>query len=365
MQIEAMVIREKSGPFIRQTVELEAPRAGEVLVRLVATGMCHTDLAIAAQHVPYPFPAVLGHEGAGLVELVGPGVSHVSPGDPVVLTFSACGHCLNCESGHDAYCHEFRALNLSGKRADGSSPLKEGDAPLAGMFFGQSSFATHAIARAAGVVKVRADAPLELLGPLGCSIQTGAGAMLNVLKPAPDAVVAIVGVGAVGMAALMGARILGCKTIIAVDRVDSRLETARALGATVTVNATSGSLSDAAAPFSGLDVVFDTTGNEAVAKEAISRLRPNGVFALVGGAKPGARVEVELSYLVAGRKIMGISEGDAQPATFIPQLVDYYLEGRLPLEKIVRFYELDQINQAAADSLSGEAIKPILHMPKG
>jgi aryl-alcohol dehydrogenase len=363
MRTVAMTIEEKSGPFVRRELELDRPREDEVLVRMVATGMCHTDLAIAAQHIPYPLPAVLGHEGAGIVEEIGSGIGHVSKGDHVVLSFGACGHCLNCTYGHGAYCHHFRDLNLSGKRIDGSSPLRDAHGPVAGLFFGQSSFATHVIARGTSVVKVRADAPLELLGPLGCSIQTGVGAMLNVLKPVPDSIVVIIGTGAVGMAAIMGARLLGCKTIVAVDRVTSRLEIALGLGALIAIDVGTGSLTDRVRSLGGVDIVFDTTGNVAAASEAIALLRPNGSFALVGGAKAEARIEVSLAYLVAGRKIMGIQEGDSRPATFIPYLTDLHLSGQLPFERIVRYYEFNDINRAAADSLSGLTIKPIIRMP--
>lgn len=359
--IEALVVEEAGGPFLEKSLTLDEPGPGEVLVKILATGICHTDLAIVNQRVPFPLPAVLGHEGSGYVVKAGPGVDHVKEGDPVVLSFDHCGGCVNCSNHHEAYCHEFFALNLKGCRRDGSSPISNGK-PVGSMFFGQSSFATHAIASARSVVKVRADAPLELLGPLGCGVQTGAGAMLNVLKPAPNSVVAITGTGGVGLSAVMAAKVLGCETIIAVDKAQSRLTLAAQLGASHTVDAADKSLSEVCSELGGADVVFDTTGSPEVAKEAIGLLRPNGVFSFVGGAKAEDTITVAMPYLVAGRKIMGISEGDSTPSKFIPELVDLFMDGKFPFDQLVKFYDASEINDAVADTLSGKAVKPIIRM---
>lgn len=358
MEIAAHVVEETNGSFVSRRLELGPPRDNEVLVRIVATGMCHTDLAIAAQYSPFPLPAVLGHEGAGVVEAVGPSVSHVEPGDHVVLTFASCGRCMNCAAHHEAYCLSFRERNFAGRRDDGSTPF-ESDT-VSGFFFGQSSFAEYALADASSVVKVRKDAPLEMLGPLGCGIQTGAGAMLNVLKPLPDAIVVVTGVGAVGVAAIMGARILGCRTVIAVDRVAGRLELAGRCGATRTVDTSREDLGAVLDTLGGVDVAFDTSGSPDLARLLVPRLRFNGSFAHVGGGPRDATLEIPLPFLVPGRKIMGITEGDAHPPEFIPKLVDLLMDGKLPLQEVVRFYSPADINQAVADSKSGATIKPII-----
>ena len=357
LEIQAQIVEKPHGPFVKRTLRLGAPRENEVLVRLVATGICHTDLAIAAQYAPFPLPAVLGHEGAGIVEQVGPGVAHVAKGDNVVLTFAACGDCLNCESDHDAYCHEFGKLNLAGHRADGTTPFEE---DIAGFFFGQSSFADYAVVNAASLVKVRDDVDLRLLGPLGCGVQTGAGAILNVLKPHPQSVVVVCGVGAVGAAGIMAAKLRSCHTIVAVDRVGSRLDIARQLGASLVVDTSTEDLSAVIDSLGGVDVAFDTTGNPDLIHMLIEKLRSNGTFAFVGGSPRDAKVSVPLPFLVPGRKIMGITEGDSHPATFIPHLVDLYAEGRLPLELISKCYPFDEMENAVNDARSGVTIKPIL-----
>ena len=240
MNVTAAVVRDQEQPFEIEELELEKPRAGEVLVRVVATGMCHTDLIVRDQWYPVPLPVVLGHEGAGIVERVGEGVTKLEPGDHVVLTFASCGRCANCLRGKPTYCLQFFGLNFGGARLDGSNALgKEGE-PVHDRFFGQSSFATYAIATERNAIKVRDDTPLELLGPLGCGIQTGAGGVMNSLAPEAGTSMAIFGAGAVGMSAVMAARIVGCATVVAIDIIPERLELARELGATHTIDANEG-----------------------------------------------------------------------------------------------------------------------------
>lgn len=260
MKIKAAVAREIHGALTVEDVELAEPREDEVLVRLVATGICHTDLAIVDQIMPLPLPFVLGHEGAGIVERVGSAVSGIAPGDHVVLAFDTCGACAPYSDDHPAYCQQYPLLNFFGRRPDGSVTIADAAGePLNANFFGQSSFATHAIAHPRNTVKVRGDAPLELLGPLGCGLSTGAGTVLNVLKPGPDMTIAVFGTGAVGMAALMAAKLMGAGRIIAVDRVASRLALARELGATDTIDTSSQDLGEALAVLGGIERGVDTT----------------------------------------------------------------------------------------------------------
>lgn len=234
----AAVVESGGAPFTLTAVELAEPGPHEVLVRVVATGLCHTDLGAASGGLPFPLPGVLGHEGAGVVEEVGSAVTGVVPGDHVVLSFTSCGDCRNCRGGHPAYCATWLPLNLiGGRRADGSSTISRDGEPLGGHFFGQSSFAERALVDERSLVKVDPDVPLESIAPLGCGVQTGVGAVWNVLKPRLGDTIVVLGAGAVGLSAVMAAALTPATRIIAVDRVAERLSLAEELGATHTVNA--------------------------------------------------------------------------------------------------------------------------------
>ena len=292
MEITAAVVRQKGGPFAQERLQLDSPRADEVLVRIVATGMCHSDLVIVHQQYPLPLPWVLGHEGAGVVEQVGAAVSHVKPGDHVVLSFASCGECHNCQDHQPAYCDAWFALNTAGARRDGAATIKAADgSPVNGCFFGQSSFASHSLAHKSNVVKVPKDAPLHMLGPLGCGIQTGAGAVLNVLKPREGSSIAIFGTGAVGLAAQMGAAIAGCGTIVAVDLVPSRLELARSLGATHVINAAETNAVEALLAMGGMDFTVEAVGSPTVVDAAVKSLRPAGRARFLALQRPASRCQ--------------------------------------------------------------------------
>jgi aryl-alcohol dehydrogenase len=358
--IKAAVMRAPHQPFVIESAQLDSPRANEVLVQLVATGICHTDVAIVDQILPLPAPFVLGHEGAGIVAEVGPDVTGLAPGDHVVLAYSSCGVCDQCGDGHPAYCDAAPLLNFAGRRPDGSVTITDArNEPLNASFFGQSSFATYSIAAARNVVKVADDAPLEYLGPLGCGLMTGAGTVLNVLKPKPQSTLVIFGIGAVGFAALFAAKLLGVERIVAVDRVQSRLDLARELGATQTVNGAETDLAAALAALGGIDYALDTTGAPKVVETAIGALKVRGELALIG-ASPDKAMTTDIMHLINGRVIRGVVEGDADPQTFIPMLVDRFLAGGFPIDKLTAFYSFDDINDAVADAVSGRVIKPIL-----
>lgn len=364
MKITAAVIRQHDQPYSLEQLELAEPRAGEVLVRIAGVGMCHTDVLPRVPEIPMPRPIVCGHEGAGTVEAVGPGVTAVSPGDHVVLSFDSCGVCANCRLGHPAYCGTFMVRNLSGYDVDGTTCLTTSDGErIAGRWFGQSSFATHCIATERNVVKVDDDLPLESLGPLGCGLQTGAGSVLVAMRAQPGTSIAVFGTGAVGLAAVMAARVAGCTTVIGVDLNDARLELAAELGATHTLD---GAEPDLAARITeltgdGVQYAFDTTGVPSVIVAAVSALRPTGVCGLVGVQTSPLTIEPNL--LAYGRNIMGILEGDAVPQVFIPQLVALWRRGRFPFDRLVRTYPLAQIDDAEEASLSGEVVKPVLVPP--
>jgi aryl-alcohol dehydrogenase len=360
MKIRAAVVRDPSGTFTIEDLDVEDPRDDEVLVRVAAVGMCHTDLAM--RHGRVPQPAVLGHEGAGVVERVGARVTKVHAGDHVVVTFLSCGHCSTCQRGLPSYCENGIACNFAAARLDGSNGLRRGSEVIHGHFFGQSSFATHALASERNVVKVRKDVPLELLGALGCGLTTGAGAVLNSVDSRFRQSIAVFGAGAVGLGAIMAARLAGYTTVIAVDVKPNRLAVARELGASHTIDA---STTDPVAEVRritgrGADYTIEASGRPDVLAQAVDCLALLGVCGVIGGAPPGTKVTLDVTRILFGRAVRGILGGDSIPDVFIPKLVELYVSGRFPLDRLITYYPLDQINQAAADSLSGVAIKPVL-----
>ncbi len=363
--VRAAVVRQKGGPFAIEQLQLEGPRADEVLVRVIATGMCHTDMVVRDQVYPVPQPIVLGHEGAGVVEKVGAGVVKVRPGDHVVLTFMSCGRCRLCEQGRPSNCENFNAHNFSGGRADGTGSLRDDRGSIHDHFFGQSSFSTFAVANERNVVKVPKEAPLELLGPLGCGIQTGAGAVMNALKIGHGASFAAFGAGAVGLSAVMAARAVGATTIIAVDVVPPRLALAKEIGATHTVNAGERDAVAAVKEITGGGVQFslETTAIPLVVRQAVDALGVRGTCGIVGAAPPGTDINIDVTeFMQMAKTIYGIIEGDSVPDIFIPQLIDLFLQGRFPFDKLTKFYPFERINEAARDSERGLTVKPIIRI---
>ncbi|MFE3578397.1 NAD(P)-dependent alcohol dehydrogenase [Streptomyces vinaceus] len=361
MKIEAAVLRGASAPYAIEPVELAPPGPGQVLVRIVGAGFCHTDMLPRTAGFMARPPLITGHEGAGIVEEVGPGVTGIAPGAHVVLSFDSCGACRNCLGGHPAYCEHFLRLNLTGSGRDGAGPATDRHGqPVAARWFGQSSFATHALASARSLVEVEKDLPLELLGPLGCGVQTGAGAILLALRAGAGSSVVVFGAGGVGLSAVMAARVAGAATIVAVDLHESRLSLARELGATATVH---GGDDDIVAQLreltrGGTQYALDTTGNPAVISTAVEALRATGTVGLVGS--PSRPLTLSPAALTQGKNVKGILEGDAVPQLFIPQLLELWRQGRFPFDRLVRTYPLSAINEAERDSVAGTTIKPVL-----
>jgi aryl-alcohol dehydrogenase len=285
------------------------------------------------------------------------------------MSFLVCGHCPSCAEDAPAYCHQFGMLNVSGRRGDGSSALTLDGEAVGGHFFGQSSFATYSVANERNVVKVREDAPLELLGPFGCGLQTGAGAIFNSLTPKAGQSLVVLGGGAVGLAAVMAGKIVGCNPIILSEPREERRALALELGATEVVDPLG--IEDLAAWIrertgGGADCIFDTSGHTAVIEAAISALAPRGSLGLVAQHSMEQRASFNLIELIStGRTIRGIVEGDSDPDTFIPLLIDYFMEGRFPADRLVKFYEFEQLNQALEDQHAGRAIKPIVRIATG
>jgi aryl-alcohol dehydrogenase len=364
VQITAAVAREHDAPFTIEQLDLDPLRHNEVRVRMVATGICHTDVLVRDGIYPTPLPAVLGHEGAGVVEEVGDSVVSVAPGDHVVLAAAYCGRCKRCRNGQMAYCENLMAADFGGRRPDGSTSLGKNGEAISSHFFGQSSFATYANVVEESIVRVDKDIPLEHLGPLGCGINTGAGTVLNELQPEIGSSLVVFGTGAVGCAAVMAARVADCATIVAVDIHDSRLELARQLGATHIINSRTENVAERLRDMtggSGVDYVVDTTGIPALLRQAAEALGVRGTVALVGAAKPGTEVSFEIgASLVKGWTFKTVVQGSSVPQVFIPRLIQLWKEGRFPFEKLVTDYALDDINQGFADSKSGKTIKPVI-----
>ncbi len=360
----AAVLREAGGKFLIEDVSVAAPRDDEVLVRIVGVGVCHTDL-VCRDAFPIPLPMVLGHEGSGVVEAVGSKVTKVKPGDHVVLSFNSCGQCPSCADKHPANCTQFLGLNFAGVRlTDGSSPLSQGDAPIHSLFFGQSSFSTYAVAREVNTVPVSKNVPLEILGPLGCGVQTGAGAAINSMKVGPNDTIAVFGGGSVGLSAVMGAKAMDAKIIIVVEPNAERRALAKVLGATHAFDPRDGSDVVAAireASGGGVRYALDTTGIPPVIRQAIDSVVAGGKMGLIGMSPPDAAIPVTLSDLLTkGVTIQPIIEGDADPQVFIPQMIALYQAGKFPFDKLVTKFPFSQINEAAHASETGAAIKPVL-----
>lgn len=354
-KIQAAVLRRKGGPLKIESLELEGPRDDEVLVRIIATGICHTDIDFCDDWDGAANPVVLGHEGAGIVEQVGKGVKDVKRGDHVVLSYQSCGRCRQCRSGHPTDCEYFYEANFGFGRLDGSNALQRSG--VSGHFFGQSSFATHALATERNLVKVPKDLPLEVLAPLGCGMQTGASTVMNSLEVPDRASIAIFGTGAVGLAAVMAARIVGANPIIAVDINPVRLELALELGATHAVDNRHDDVISRITGItgSGVDYVLEITGNPKMHQLAIDILNPYGTLALI--ATPGGT-----DVLPDGRKTLSIIQGDAVPQHFIPKLIALYQAGQFPIDRLEKFYGFSEINHAIADARHGHTIKPVLRI---
>ncbi|MDH3683059.1 MAG: NAD(P)-dependent alcohol dehydrogenase [Acidimicrobiia bacterium] len=361
----AAVLRSPDAPFALETLDLDEPRPGEALVGLVASGMCHTDLSMREPFRPTPYPVVLGHEGSGRIEAVGPGVTDLEVGQPVVLSYTSCGRCRFCLRGEPNYCQSIWALNTPCCRPDGSTALADEAGPVGSHFFGQSSFATHAVVPRSSIVPVTDDAPLELLGPLGCGVQTGAGAVLNVLGPEPGDSLVVFGCGAVGLSAVLAATVAGCDPIIGVDIHDSRLETAARLGATHTINGGHDDLVAALLDVSpgGVDYSFDAAGAPSTLEAAVECLAHRGTCGFVAAGGPDHTVKISPRHLLSGRTITGILEGDSVSPVFIPQLIELHRRGRFPFDELITTYPLADINEAEAASRSGDVFKPVLLMP--
>lgn len=365
IKIRAAVTHSPEAPYSIEEVELKQPQAGEVLVKIVASGLCHTDEF--GKTIGLPMPLVLGHEGAGIIEKVGENVTGFEVGDHVAFSFATCGHCRNCLSGLPAYCENFNRINFGGISPDGTTKLYQHGKPMS-MFFGQSSFAQYATMNTRNIVKVDKDVDLAMVAPFGCGIQTGAGAVLNAIKPNVDDSIAVFGCGAVGMSAIMAAKVAGCKQIIAVGGNVKSLELAKELGATDIVNRKElpegVTISEAVQELSngGVNYAIDTSGNGNMIKNAIQGTAYHGTIVVLAPTGKLENFDVGTEILMMTRTLKACYEGDSIPQVFIPQLVQLYKEGRFPVDKIIAKYPFEQIETARNDSSAGKVIKAVVVM---
>lgn len=366
MKIKAAVTHTSGAPFQIEEIELAPPQKHEILVKITACGVCHTDEAAQHQFIPVPLPAVLGHEGSGIVEAVGDDVTEFQVGDRVGISFGFCGHCHNCMTAHQHACENFNAINFGGVQPDGTTRLSTLDGKPIATFFGQSSFASHVVVNESSAVKVPySDIDLALIAPIGCGIQTGAGAVLNRLKPEFNATIAVFGCGTVGMSAIMAAKIAGCDKIIAVGGNPASLELAKELGATHTINRKEvddivgiirNEITDG-----GVNYAIDTSGVPDFVKKALASCRFMGTCVVLG-ATGDVTFNIQNELMGDAKSLIGIVEGDSIPKVFIPQLLNYYRQGKFPFDKLIKFYPFEQINEAFAESHSGKCIKAVLRM---
>ena len=361
MQTRAAVVEGQGQPFTMAEVELEAPRDDEVLVRMVATGLCHTDITMGHFLPAEMFPNVFGHEGAGIVEEVGAGVRGLEAGDHVVMSFRSCRDCAKCRAGLVGYCDQTLLLNYMGMRMDGSMPISRDGSQVFGNFFGQSSLAAHALAYADNCVKVDPELDLTLVAPYGCGFQTGAGTVLNVIRPAKDDSLVVYGVGAVGLAAIAAAAAEGVESITAVDPLAARRSAAEKLGATTVDPA---AVEDVVARVreltgGGAAYAIDTTAIPEVVKQAQQALGVRGTLVTLGlGAEEYALDAIDL--LQGGKTVKASVEGDSDPQEMVPRLIGMRAAGTFPMDDLVTTYPADQINEAVADVTSGAVVKPVL-----
>lgn len=371
-QIRAGVVEKVGAPFSYIDLEVDDPGPGEILVRVVASGVCHTDANTRSGDMPLPLPGVLGHEGAGIVEAVGPGVETPAVGDHVILGWPYCGACRNCLDGEPRYCRSIApalvgGVRFTGEKAGTSGYRRLDGTPVSGHFFGQSSFATYSLALARQAVVIPDDVPLEIAGPLACGIATGAGAVLNTARPRVGESVVIFGSGAVGLAAIMAARNTPATTIVAVDVHPSRLDLAERYGATHTVDAAD--TADVVAAVQRIvggtaDHALDCTGVIPVVEQVIDTVGMLGTAVLIGGAPAGATFTADHFRTLFGKRIVGTLGGSGRSDRLIPALLALWRQGRFPFDELISTFAFEDVEGALEASHRGEVIKPVVTMPE-
>lgn len=342
-------------------VQLKELDADELLIKIVGTGVCHTNLNVLHQHTPTPTPIVLGHEGAGIVEKVGSAVTEFEVGDHVVVSFNYCGQCANCLQGVPSACEQFFHYNFGTSMETVNSKLVDGERKIANLF-GQSSLATYCVANIRNTVKIEDKTiDLSILGPLACGIQTGAGTVLNKLKPNVNEAIIIFGCGSVGLSAVMGAKLANCQTIIAIDVQDERLKVAKKLGATHVINGRDTDVVKEIQQITngGAHYAIESSGVADVVLQAIRSVRALGTIAVVG-ASGNLEFHIHDELIPMNKTLVGVVEGQSVPKLFIPELIQYYKEGKFPFDQLIKKYEMHELEQAVQDMETGKTIKPVI-----
>ena len=358
MKTTAAVLRAPDAPFTIEDVQLRGLGENEVLVQIVAAGMCPTDFVARRPPFTADGPIIVGHEGAGIVVDTGSSVDRVRRGDRVVITYNFCGVCPRCRAGDVGACARLIDVNIGAALGDASATGSDGE-PISARWFGQSSFSSHVIAAEDAVVVIDDDVPFEIVAPFGCGFTAGAASILVALSVTADTSLIVFGAGAVGLAAVMAARSVGARRIVAVDRDEGRLNLARELGASEIVRADGFPIRSVLLglePY-GFDVAFDTTGAGAVLLDAIATVRVGGTVGTVGVQHDEL---VLRDNALDGKTLTSILGGGVTAREMIPRLVGMWRDGDLPVEKLITYFPLHHINEAEHASRSGTAVKPVL-----
>jgi NDMA-dependent alcohol dehydrogenase len=364
MKTRAAVLYETNRPFEVEVLDLEPPHAGEVLVKVAAAGVCRSDWHLVTGATRHPLPVVPGHEGAGVVEAVGAGVTRVAPGDPVVLNWAPnCGRCFYCLHDRPSLCATYTEPVWAGTMMDGTPRLSKDGRPVY-HYCALACFAEYAVVPQESCVPLRVEVPLPVGALIGCAVTTGVGAVLNTARVRAGSSVAVFGVGGVGLSAVMGAHLAGAVPLLAIDTVAARADVAQALGAThfLTAGADTVAAIRDRTDGRGADYVFDATGLPAVQEQCLEAARPGGTVVLAGLAPMGSATNLPGAILTRQEKtVTGTYYGSAHPARDFPRYADLYLQGKLDLDRLIsRTYTLDQINDAYVDLVAGKLTRGVV-----
>lgn len=358
----AAILREPQGEMCLEAVELDELRNGEILVKVEASGICHTDAKFRAV---VPLPAVFGHEGTGIVEETGEGVTGIKPGDRVIMSYAFCGSCPCCQDDKPYLCEKGQELSFSGKREDGSPTMRLGGEAISAAFFQQSSFASHSITLAKTVVPLATDLPPEMLAAIPCGVQTGAGTITNTFQVRQGESVIVFGAGTVGLSAVMAAKMIGAGTIVCIDRIESRLDKAMELGATHVLNIDDGEIPSRVRTIlpRGVQYALDSSATVRALDDAIRSIGQGGKVAIVSYPEGGRKFPFSTKELFTRvGSLVATIQGHSVPRQFLPKLIEWQRAGLFPYEKLITTYEFGDINRAFSDAASGAVIKPVLVM---
>jgi S-(hydroxymethyl)glutathione dehydrogenase/alcohol dehydrogenase len=364
MKIRAAVVREQN-QFAIETVSLDPPKATEVLIRMRAAGVCHSDLHNMRGNLRTKPPFVLGHEGAGIVEAVGSAVTHVKPGDHVLVKWlPADGTCPACREGHANLCERLAATTFRGWLPDGTSRLTSQDGQVLRHLLSAATMAEYAVVDQASAIPIPEGIPFEVAAIIGCAVMTGIGAVVKTARVSAGSSAAVIGCGGVGLSAIVGCRLAGCHPIVAVDVMDSKLDFAKRFGATHTVNASGIDVAEALRSLTppGPEYVFDMVGSPSTVQQAVLAVKPAGSVVVAGLHAAKGDVPVPAGALVfQDKRVLGSFAGSMQPQVDLPRLVEMYLSGRLPLDAFIsQRYDLTELGTAFADMESGTIVRGVI-----